>query len=65
MAQFLRPEMFNFEFRTNEQPELGQSKTLNFIKIQPFETGENGVDFQPIFIETVTDFYGEDGSRLD
>ena len=27
------------------------NKSENFIKIQPVETGKNGVEFQPIFIE--------------
>ena len=31
---------------------MDQSKTLNFIEIQPVVTGKNGVDFQPIPIET-------------
>ena len=44
--------MLNFEPRTNERPELDQSKTLNPIEIQPVVTGENGVDFQPVPIET-------------
>ena len=44
--------MLNFEPRINERPELDQSKTLNFIEIQPVVTGENEVDFQPIPIKT-------------
>ena len=44
--------MLNFEPRINERPELDQLKTLNLIEIQPVVTGKNGVDFQPIFIET-------------
>ena len=52
MAQLLKPKMLNFEPRTNERPELDQSKTLNLIEIQPVVTGKNGVDFQPILIET-------------
>ena len=52
MAQLLKPGMLNFKPRTNERPELDQSETLNFIEIQPVVTGKNGVDFQPIPIET-------------
>ena len=48
----MKPKMLNFEPRNNERPELDQSKTLNFIGIQLVVTGENGVDFQPIPIET-------------
>ena len=52
MSQLLEPGILNFEPRTNERPELDQSKTLNIIEIQQVVTGKNGVDFQPIPIET-------------
>ena len=51
MAQLLKPKMLNFEPRTNEQPELDQSETLNLIENQLNVIGKNGVQFQFVTVE--------------
>ena len=61
MAQLLKPGMLNFELRANEQPELDQSETLNFIEIQPVAARKNGVQFQPIIVEFQPVVTGKNG----
>ena len=51
MAQLLKPRILNYEPRTNERPELYQSKTLNFIEIQLVVTGKTGLIFSQFLLK--------------